>query len=266
MRSLALVIGLCGAISAKNLSAQTPAQLRDVHDRATVLIREMASRPLTVGDTLLTWNPDPGGLIHTVAVDSGGARSSLLRGDGMIGIADVRWSGARPLRFTVEWTTRDSITGRSIPHREAIGVAEQGSLRVKGTKSDSLPLPPGPWAVADFGMNEQLVPLIRTLTTSSTPQLISVFRPWHGGWDSVTVVIRDTADVRTVELLGTDKAHEVMVLTAHGDLLWMIRYDQPAERRPLEGSSRYNEYVAKRDLLLAIAKRHAPRSSPGPSP
>lgn len=259
-----VVVG--GILAGSTLGAQTPAQLRDVHDRATALIREMANRPLTVGDTLLTWNPDPGGLIHTVAVDSTGVRSSLLRGDGMIGTADVRWSSQQPSRFDVQWTTRDSATGRSAPDREAHGTLEGESLYVTGTKPAVMLVPRGLWAVADFGMEEQILPVIRRLAADAAPQIISVFRPWHGRWDSVTVTIRDTSGVRTAELLGTDKLQEVMMLTARGDLLWIIRYDQPAERRPLEGSSRYSEYVAQRDLLLALAKRYRPIASMPPVP
>jgi hypothetical protein len=76
--------------------------------------------------------------------------------------------------------------------------------------------------------------------------------------------MRDTASVRVGEVVGTDKLHEVMVLTARGDLLSIVRYDRPAERRPLEGSMRYGEYIAQRDLLLAIAKRYRPRSALAP--
>ena len=74
--------------------------------------------------------------------------------------------------------------------------------------------------------------------------------------------MRDTASVRVGEVVGTDKLHEVMVLTARGDLLSIVRYDQPAERRPLEGSTRYGEYMAQRDLLVAIARRYRPRATP----
>jgi hypothetical protein len=264
LRRVARLVVVISALVGGRVGAQTPAQLREVHDQMTTIIREMLSRPLTPGDTFLTWNPDPGGLIHTVAADSARVRSSLLRGDGMIGTADVRWANQRPSRFDVQWTTRDSATRRSTMAREAHGVLQGGLLRVTGTKSDLMRVPVGLWVVMDYGMDEQLIPLIRALSANSDPQVISVFRPWHGRWDSLTVTVRDTAGVRAAELLGTDKLHEVMLLTARGDLLWIIRYDQPAERRPLEGSSRYNDYIAQRDLLLAIARRYLPPSSKAP--
>lgn len=109
-----VLVTVAGLLSGTRGYGQTADQLREVHDGATALIRQMANRPLTPGDTLLTWNPDPGGLIHTVAVDSASVRSSLLRADGMIGTADVPWAKGRPTRFDVQWTTRDSATGRSI--------------------------------------------------------------------------------------------------------------------------------------------------------
>jgi hypothetical protein len=113
-------------------------------------------------------------------------------------------------------------------------------------------------------MEEELIPLIRRLAASGIPEVVSVFRPWHGRWDTVMVTIRDTTGIRTAELVGTDKAHEVMMLTARGDLLWIFRYDQPAERRPLEGSTRYSEYAARRELLFALAKRYRPIDSNRP--
>jgi hypothetical protein len=259
-----VLVTVAGLLSGARGYGQTADQLRQVHDVATALIRQMANRPLMPGDTLLTWNPDPGGLIHTVAVDSAGVRSSLLRADGMIGTADVRWTKDRPTRFDVQWTMRDSATGRSIPDRDVHGVVDGGMLRISGSKPASLRIPAGQWAVADFGMNEQLIPLLRTLPANGAPLVVSVFRPWHGRWDSVTVTVRDTASVRVGEVVGTDKLHEVMVITARGDLLSIVRYDQPAERRPLEGSMRYREYMAQRDLLLAIAKRYRPRAAPAP--
>jgi hypothetical protein len=182
----------------------------------------------------------------------------------MIGTADVRWAKDRPMRFDVQWTTRDSATGRSILDRDVRGVVDGGILRISGSKPDSLRIPAGPWAVVDFGMDEQLIPLLRTLPANGAPLVVSVFRPWHGRWDTVTVTVRDTASVRVGEVVGTDKLHEVMVLTARDDLLSVVRYDRPAERRPLEGSTRYGEYLAQRDLLLAIAKRYRPRSALAP--
>jgi hypothetical protein len=238
------------------LIAQTPEQLREVHERVTMLIREMASRPLTPGDTFLTWNPDPGGLIHTVAVDAGGVRSSLLRGDGMIGTADVRWTHGHPVRFDVRWTRRDSATARSTPDRAIQGVLVGNELRVTGRKPETVRVPDGRWAVMDFGMEEELIPLIQSLEPSGAPQILPVYRPWHGRWDSLTVTARDTAGLRFVEVLGTDKAHQLMAVTSQNQLLWILRLDQPAERRPLEGSARYEEYLVRRELLAAVARRH----------
>jgi len=215
----------------------------------------MASRPLTAGDTFLTWNPDPGGLIHTVMIDSARASSSLLRGDGMIGTAEARWSGKQISDFETRWTTRDSISGRSVVQRQSHGEKRGDSLFVTGTAPGVFAVPAGFWAVADFGMEEQLIPLIRAVSVNAGRQSISVFRPWHNRWDTVSVAVRDTIDVRTAELIGVNKFHETMVFTVRGNLLCIFRYDQISERRPLEGTVRYREYVARRDLLLLLARQ-----------
>lgn len=254
----------CCAIAMSVLRGQTPQQTREIHDRLTAIIHEIADRPMTPGDTFVAWTPDAGKLFSTVAIDARGVRSSLLRGDGMIGTADVRWTDGRPSHFDVEWTNRDSVSGRAMRAREAHGVLEGSTLHVVGTTATLTPVPATPWAVADFGMEEQLVPLVRVLTAGDALQIIPVFRPWLSRWDSVSVTVRDTAGVRTAELVGADRSHEVMVLTDHGDLLCILRFDQPDERRPLEGSSRYQEYSAERSVLIAIARHYAAGQSKSP--
>lgn len=242
-------------VTATGIAAQTPTQTRAFHDRAVSIIREMSNRPLTPGDTFLTWAPEPGRLIHTVAVDARGTRSSLLRGDGMIGTAIVQWSRGHPSTFDVQWTTRDSSTGKAKPDVVSRGVFVRDSLRITGSKPDVVAIPSGLWAVADYGMEEALIPVIRSLAATGHSQIVSVFRPWHGRWDTVSVAVHDTAGLRVVELQGIDKLHELEVLTTGDALLWIVRFDQPEERRPLEDTRRYSEYLERLPLLAAIAKR-----------
>ncbi len=262
--SLCLAVGLGVIFPALRLNAQTPAEVREFHDSATSLIRRMSSRALTPGDTFFTWNPGPGGLIHTVASDQAGTRSSLLRGDGMIGTANIRWLGRHATEFDVEWTTRDSITGKPLKDIESHGHAVGDTLYVSGTKPLHTPLPKGFWAIADFGMEEALIPLIPILPSTGESQRVAVFRPWHGRWDTITVALRDTAGFRLLDIWSEQKTHELMVVTGRGELLWTVRFDQPGERRPLEGSSRYQEYVSNRSVLIDIARQYAHNQRPNP--
>jgi hypothetical protein len=259
--ALCLAVGLGVTVGASSLNGQTPDEVREFHESATSLIRQMSSRALTPGDTFFTWNPRPGGLIHTVASDPTGTRSSLLRGDGMIGTANIHWLGSHPSEFDVEWTKRDSITGKPLKDIESHGHVVGDTLYVAGTKPLHTPLPKGFWAVADFGMEEALIPL---LPPTGASQRVTVFRPWHGRWDTVTIAIHDTAGFRLVDLWSDQKTHELMVVTGRGELLWIVRFDQPGERRPLEGSSRYQEYLSNRSLLIDIAKQYARNQRPDP--
>jgi hypothetical protein len=262
--ALCLTVGLGVIVPASSLNAQTPGEVREFHDSATSLIHRMSSRALTPGDTFFTWNPRPGGLIHTVASDQAGTRSSLLRGDGMIGTANIHWQGSHPSEFEVEWTKRDSISGKPIKDIESHGHAVGDTLHVSGTKPLNTPLPKGFWAVADFGMEEALIPLTAMLPSTGVSQRVAVFRPWHGRWDTISVAVHDTAGFRLADLWSDQKTHELMVVTARGELLWIGRFDQPGERRPLEGSARYQEYLSNRPLLIAIAKQYAQNHRPDP--
>ena len=254
LRHLALVVPMTAAAG----QSATPT-VADIHDRATAIIRELANRPLTPGDTMLTWNPRPGSLIHTVAVKPGGVSSSLLRGDGMIGTATAAWVGGRLQSFEAEWTARDSVSAK--PRREVhvAGEIRGDLLVVTGTKPGRYPTPSGLWFAADYGMEELAIPLYRSLPVSGTPATILVFRPWLGRWDTVTVTVRDTPAHRIV-VQRTGRARETIVLTRAGALLWTWRHDQSAERRPLEGSSRYADYLAALPLLRALATKDS--SSP----
>jgi hypothetical protein len=184
IRQLALC--LLGCVLPANSLAQSPTEVSDFHDRVAQLMQEISSRPLTPGDTFLTWNPRPGGLFHTVRVTDTTVAASLLRGDGMIGTMAVRLTRSRPRSFDVVWTMRDSVTGKTLPDRESHGVVVGDSLRISGTKPQVTAIPSGMWAVADFGMEESLIPLLRGLPSGGSRR-VAVFRPWHARWDTITV-------------------------------------------------------------------------------
>lgn len=247
---VALVLVLSG-----RAAAQVPLAVQQFHDQAAAAIAQMANRPLTPGDTFLTWNPEPGGLIHTVHATAAGVSSSLLRGDGMIGSAETSWAGGAPARFRVLWTRPDSGGAGVDSATVVVGERTDGILRVltRGA-SHEFRVPEGPWAVADFGMEEQLIPLLRALPAGAGPIHVQVLRPYHVRWDTLQVTVRDTAGLRTVDVQGADKAHELMVIDASGALLWSFRFDQPGERRPLEGSARYAEYLEHRAALGALTR------------
>lgn len=258
--SLVLIVVL---LSSKVAVAQSRAELTTFHDRAVAAIRELSTRPLTPGDTFFTWySGRPGGLIHTVARTDTTMASSLLRGDGMIGTAEARWRDGHLTSFNVKWTTQDSTTHAQEVALVAHGIVVGDSLRITGTHPATLPLPQDRWVVADFGMEEQLIPVELALPARRTV-LVHVYRPWHSRWDSVKVTMRDTASLHVAELVGSDGYHSIMVLDSVGALLMIGRFDEQSERHPLETTSRYEEYVRYRSFLADLYRQYAMRLPPG---
>jgi len=251
------------ALVATTASAQSPKELRDFHDRVSRAIAELSTRQLTPGDTFLTWNPKPGKLIHTLRSVGTTSSASLLRGDGMIGTAEITWDERGPTTFESLWTTRDSVTGKPRTDLEAHGTVAGDTLRVTGTKPSTTRIPATRWGVSDFGMEETLIPILRSLPPNGV-HTVSIYRPWHGRWDTASVAIRDTAGVRVVDyregiaLDSSKQTMQLLFLNAQGDLLTIVRFDQPGDRHPLEGSARYEEYRRFLPLIVRLVKRYRP--------
>jgi hypothetical protein len=254
MRSSQTLACLLSALSwAGGLLAQTPEQLQAFHDQATELIVQLASRPLTPGDTLLTFNPEPGGLIHTVRVSPSQVESSLLRADRMMGTAHVEWVGASVGRFAVLWTRADTLRGSEVDSAITVsGQVDGDSIRIATPDVRTMALPTLPWAIADFGMEEQLIPIFRSLPSGQSAQRVAILRPYHLRWDTVTVSVRDSAGLRMAVTYGSDKAHEVWIIDQDGRLLYVRRVDQAGDRIPLPTSACYEEMLQHIDAIRAL--------------
>jgi hypothetical protein len=243
-RSGALACLLITSNWAGNLLAQTPAQLQAFHDQATELIVQLASRSLTPGDTLLTFNPEPGGLIHTVSVSPALVESSLLRADRMMGTAHVEWVGARVSQFAVLWTRADSLHGPEVDSAIAVrGQVDGDSIHIAMPEARTMASPTIPWALADFGMEEQLIPIFRSLPSGQPARPVAILRPYHLRWDTVMVSVRDSANLRMAVTYGGDKAHEVWLIDQGGRLLYVRRVDHAGDRIPLPTSTCYEEML-----------------------
>src|SRR5690349_18538989 len=120
------IVAACMGLASLAQAQSTAAQLREFHDQIVAAIRSLANRPLLAGDTMLTWNPQPGGLTHTVFLTDSTAATSLLRGDGMIGTATSVWKGGALSSFQVDWTTADSATRTIKKDVSATGRIERG--------------------------------------------------------------------------------------------------------------------------------------------
>lgn len=214
-------------------TAQDPAALRK---HVVEFISKQAFRPMPPGDTLLSWNGSRLVLFHTSARDSGGVRGALLRADRMFGIADVRWRRDHPQSFQVSWFTRSATSVDSLIIR---GEVTGNELRVRrsGRADSVLALPGIRWAVADYGMEELLLPVLTSASQDSMTR-VAVLRPYRLKWDTLTVM-RTNPHGRWSVSRWTDQTGEgwaaVMLDNAH--FVWLRRSEHPQnEKLPLDGS------------------------------
>ena len=217
----------------------------ELHARVAQVITELAAgRTLPRGDTLLSWSPKPS-LFHIIGGNGDSLRSALLRWDELLGVTESRWAGGAPLHFETRWTRGDSVLVALSGHREG------SVLRITGSRDTIVALPELPWAVADYGMDEHLGPLIATFTPAREPRTVAVLRPYLMKWDTVAVTVDFKAGVRVATTVsGT--ARQTLVIPADRRLIWARRSDAVSELRPLEGSARHAEFLGLRAELGSL--------------
>jgi hypothetical protein len=243
--ALGLITILAVALPQQAARAQAePADVSDFHARVARFMATAVGTALPPGDTLLTWSPNPT-LFHIVGGHVDSVRSALLRADRMLGLAQSRWASGVLTDFETRWTRGDSTLVALQGHREATG------LRITGTRDTTLGLPALPWAVADYGMEEHLVPVLHSLAPAPTSRSIAVLRPYLLKWDTVSVTLEHRAGA-LIAVIAAGKARETLVVPADMRLLWAKRSDVVSELRPLEGTARYSEFVRLREALGSL--------------
>jgi hypothetical protein len=244
--SLHICLALAGSLSAgtaKAQSAQDSAQ--QVHDGITAIIQQHATRPIAVGDTFVGWWPRPV-LYSTVRRSPNQVASSLVRADGLVGTAEAQWLGGRQTVTQVLWTQGDSTLLRWE------GRIDRGALRFQGGRDTVLALPTLPWVIADYGMEDQMLPLIEQLVARPGRRRVVAYRPFAQKWDTmvVTVTRKKHAILATIENGPGDTDH--WVITLDGALVRVTRDKYPGlERRPLELTARMADYKRLRDVGAA---------------
>jgi hypothetical protein len=160
-----------------------PAQNRPPEQIHTVLaefIRGAATRPLPAGDTLVSWYKQPI-LLHLVHRTPDRVEAAMIRGDAYLGTAILSYSEGRPVEGTVLWTSGDSVL---VDVRIS---AQRDSLLIAGTTTAGFPVPSGAWGIADYGMEDLLVPTLRSLSKMPSPWTVLAYRPFAAKWDTLTV-------------------------------------------------------------------------------
>jgi len=233
--SIAIAVFICPAAG-----AQAPTdRAQYVHDRVVEYIKQSANRPIAVGDTFVGWWPNPV-LYNTVRRTADTIESSLVRLDTTVGTAVAVWNNGRQVQVNVTWTHRDSTSLR-------LQVTTSGGvITFRGTVDTSFSATNMPWAVADYGMDDQLVPLILGLPFGVSRE-VTVFRPFPRKWDAMTVSVRRTNDAILADLANGPGDTDHWIITLDGALVRVTRDKYPnLERRPLEQTPRMADYLRLR--------------------
>lgn len=193
------------------------------------------SRPLPGRDTSWTINAGPV-LLHAVLHNGDSVASGLSRNDGLIGTVTTRYSNHRPIGYRAVWT--DSLGETSTTDINVL----DGKLHLQQMPGrDTTFSPPSPvWGIADYAMQEHLVPVLLALPADNVPHSLAVYRPVGGHWDQGDVWLRPIHGgyIAMLQFAG-DKQPQYLLITTEGDLLFGENSDPVgAERIPLPGTAR----------------------------
>ena len=118
-------------------------------------------------------------------------------------------------------------------------------IAISGSLDTTLRIPTGAWGIADHGMDDQLLPLLRTMPPSSEPLRLIVLRPYRLTWDTLAVTSARRMDVQVVSVRSGGESTRMFVIF-EGKLVWLRDVAQQSERRPLEGTAAYRQFVRAR--------------------
>jgi hypothetical protein len=240
-----VVLGACH--SAPPPTPVMPAQANEespdvIHARAAAILSCGVCPPISAGDTFVTWTPKPD-LYTTVSRTDSTVASSLVSTDGVIGTAQAVWQGGRQREVRIRWT-RTSATLMELNVR-----LEAGVIHLAGARDTAFRAPSLPWAVADYGMEDQLLPLIRGAGVHARHLRVAIYRPRQERWDTVSITCRRTQGATLATVTEPDGEHFFWTITADGALVWITRdRNRGFQRRPLELNNRVADYVRLRKL------------------
>lgn len=214
-----------------------PAGLRSASiDRRTTAVRAaQLTRALPGTDTLVRLENGVAVLLHVSARTADTLEVALARADGMVGtVRAVLGPDGRPRRYEGLWTD-------STPDVRRHQVRVEGDSVVTGGGRARRAAPQGAWAVADDGMDELLVPALRSMARTSTPHGLLIYRPYPDRWDSATVRLRPVSG-GAVAVMHTEgeAVPTVLIFTDDGALLAVAKQtpEHVTEATPSTGSAR----------------------------
>ena len=241
LRRASIVVAIASACVATELAAQVAMSARELHDRIVAVYVARAAVPLPAGDTLVSWYGNPV-LLHTVRRTSDEITTGMLRADSLYGTARVRWAAGRPVSFETRWLQGDSVLV------DIAGSSAGDMLRLSGTTDLVLRVPDLPWAIADYGMEDQLLPLLDALD-SAEPHQVAAYRPFASKWDTLAVTRQPLVGGVLFELRNADGKRDWWLVSHEGALVQLRREGQEFERRPLETTPLFAVYRSLREQL-----------------
>lgn len=223
-------------------SAQSQAlTAQQIHDRIAAIMARTGGLQLPSGDTTVTWLSDQGPILyHTTARNADGLHVGMLRNDNFVGVNEVVTDGTTPVRFIATWMQGDSVL---LNDR---GARTDSLFVVEGRAQRAYRLPDIAWTVADIGMEELLIPIMRRLASGPASHPIAVYRPFNQRWDTLFVQVARDEDGLRVTFLG-EPEKPVMFIASTGEMLRIVGAAGGTERRPLENSRLYKAYLTIRE-------------------
>jgi hypothetical protein len=210
-----------------------PSKQQAFHEHVAALLQGPRA-PLPAGDTAVSWTERGPILYFTTHLAGDTIATAMAREDGLVGTTTAIWSHGRMASFRTTWTRGDSVL------LEIVGAIRGQQLVLRGRRDTSLAIPSMPWLVADYGLEDLTVPLLRQADSSAT-QFVAL-RPYPFKWDTVTIRGRRSGGYLVVSAVQGPKVRETYVLDDRGVLL-LRRGDQVMERRPLEGTARFADFL-----------------------
>lgn len=210
------------------------------------LAAQAPARTLPRSDTSVTMNGEKVLLTHVVARSREAVESGLEREDGLHGTARSEFDLDLPRRYDVLWTTADTSIALQVQRRG-------GRLQVSGARTATVPIPRNVrWAIADLGMDEHLIPALRTIPLGTQGLPLAVFRPYSDRWDRLTVSVLGVAGATLIQLQSETGEVGRFLVTETGDLLYgeslAVGAETLSSRRVPSAGSRRDERL--QDLLV----------------
>ncbi len=209
-----------------------PSKAAAFHEHVAALLRGRGTLP--AGDTAVSWT-DRGPILYFITHIAGDTiATAMAREDGLVGTTLTTRSHGRLATFQTTWARGDSVLVN------IVGTVEGQGLVLRGTRDTTITQPNMPWLVADYGLEDLTLPLLRQ--ADSNARQFVVLRPYPFKWDTVTIKGDRSGSYFVVSAAQGAKVRETYVLDDRGVLL-VRRTDQVMERRPLEGTPRFDDYL-----------------------